>query len=398
MLNNMIRFFNEYKCKQLLFFLIGWSLCTLFITSVDKKFHLWDQVKSYYFFTGESNGLKGKSITELSLEEKGDETQDNNLTTNVAPASREPLSQCERKTVFSSSTIFHFIKNIYQQNLQPYAHSPRYMLVYPFVKVCMLSQQDCDTFFTYFCCFLISVFALLGARTACLLEGTGNNFIYYYFGTLILFIIVALFMNGRLIYGFLAGACLLYGQTQWLIKNRAAHLCLLSFIAIALSNVSGGTFLVTFTSCLLFVIIFQIFSKYLWGFLIVFIPIGCMYTLKNFFYFNDIWGLLSHGYGNLITNVHQYDHTLGGMLLSTFIIMAFALFCYVIITAKKLPKFSPFLIYAYVTIVFGIFGWSTLSVVLCGLLILGPYLLMKSYYLYKAKDSKLTSFQKEILK
>lgn len=375
--------FKQCKCKQLILFLSGLLLCIFFIISFNKQFQLWGQIKDYYFIRLEARESTPKLLHEGRV---GSSNAIHSKRSFGNMEICELMTELPREERAAFPSILCFVQNIYQENLQPYVHSPRYILVYPLIKIFKLDLQNCDTFFTYFCCFLISIFSLLGARAACLLEGSENNFTYYYFGSLILFAILSLFMNGRLIYAFLGGACLLYGQVQWIVKNNSTSLCLYSFIAVFLSNVSGGTFLVTFVSCLLFLLLSQVFSRYLWGFLVAFIPIAGTYVLKNFFYFNNsIWGLLSHGYGEGITDVYEYNHALGIALLSVLVTVAFVLFYYVRAISKKFPQFSPFLLYAYVALVFGVFGWSTFSLGICVFLILGPYLLLMLYHHYKTK-------------
>lgn len=341
----MLTTLNSQKQKKFIFFLLGLFLVSFLITIVGKNFTLWPQVRDYYFTTTPNGVLVERPRSESTTSINQD---------------------------FSFQESFK-----YKQYIAKYSHYPRLMLVYPTAKIHTLTQQDGNLIFTYFCCLLITFFALLSAQTQCLLEKKEDNFPYYFFGTLGLFIILSLSMNGRLLYSFFGGACLLYGQTHWMVKKKPFYLIIFSLIAIILNNVSGGTFLVTLGACFLFVTASQKLIKYFGILLILFTPLGCMYVLKNFLYFNSIWGLLTHGYGKIIVDMYEYNKILGIVCLNIFMCFICILFLYMRDLSKKYPQFSPFLIYTYVAIIFGVFGWSTLAVILSTPLILGPYAIIQ---------------------
>lgn len=343
--------------KQFISFLLGICLVGFFLTIVDKKFVVWSQIVHCpaEILRDDSSITVKSSAKELNTEKSPGKEPSTNST--------------------ADSTKFSYA---YFKLTDKYIHLPRLIVTYPIIKLHNLTQIHYNLVFTYFCCLFISIFALMSARIVCLLEKKDDNFLYYFFGTLVFFTLLSLNMNGRLIYSFIGGAFLLYGQTHCLIKNETKLLYLFSFIAIILSNVSSGTFMVILSSSLLFIIISQRLPKHFYLYIILLAPLACSYLLKNYSYYNSLWGLLTHGYGKVITDVYNYNSVLGIAFLGTFIVAAAILFYSMLINMKKFPHLTPFLSYTYSTIILGTFGWSTLSMIFPVFLILTPYLILNT--------------------
>lgn len=359
--------------KNIFLFIFSCFFVFLFFNMIGKNFFLWGQVRPIY-----SNQIEIVD-KESSLEKPPVALDLKSVDVFPSPVleKKESLEhkiindQVNEKNVFE---LTDFINDIYNKKLGSTPHLIRKIVVYPLIKISDIFLIDIDTVFTFFCSFLIIVFSWIGALSVCLIDKNKSNFYQYYFGIFLLFLALSLFMNGRLIYAFVGGACLLYGQMQWVINNNKKYFSFLGFLALILTNVSSGTFCVAFFAYFVFVMLHQKASKNFFG-LLLFAPLTIVFFLKNGLYFNSVWELLSHGYGKIISNIYDLNAFLGWISLCGFLAVSVISFYYTAIFSKKYLQFSPFLIYGYSSIILGVFGWSTLSSVLCPLLILTPFLL-----------------------
>jgi hypothetical protein len=220
--------------------------------------------------------------------------------------------------------------------LYSHAHSLRFLLVQPIYGVAdYFSIQD-DRVFS---CFVVFCTASVSALMGMYINGRYGSYDKWMVGSVIFLYltVLTLFMNGRLIYGFLAYSLAMYACIYIHLKeSKEAVFLVLITLVLFLSSVSSGIALSLFIIMTPLVAYFMYIKKiklissyvYLSVFLAFYIPIIALYLGKNITFYSDIIGVLTHGvlgeWGGVIPAVTGAGAVTGAMsivLLGLFFIV-----------------------------------------------------------------------------
>ncbi len=187
-------------------------------------------------------------------------------------------------------------------------HGARYAVIYPSLYVAQLFSIDIELAFALY----VTIFMVAAIYfTAKVVSTCGYNTIKSLLFVIILFFIISLPMNGRIMFAICSASIQLYLFVSWPNMGPAKKF-LYMFISILLSAVSSGTFILTLALYLVFFLIksplftpkFKLKDKFLLFAMIAFIfliPALLYYIGKNLNYYGGgvegIFYMLDHGFG-----------------------------------------------------------------------------------------------------
>lgn len=242
------------------------------------------------------------------------------------------------------------------------AHFLRYLLVYPIFIFSDILNFDANKIFSFIGLSLLFLVVRNCTKIANTYVTGSEYFFLFWFS--FFFLMLALFMNGRIIFAFYGFSYLLLSLHRW-ERNEITNfgLFLKIFLALFFCSVSTGTFLSCLLGLTLWSIIFvkrrkQRFYLYLAVLAVAVSPITSLYLIKNIiFYGGGVGGLfkmLNHGLGTIFYNVDFFSLVLL-ILITTHIIV----FVGLLLLYQK--KYRLLIIFTTTSAFAGLFGYSTLS-------------------------------------
>jgi hypothetical protein len=273
--------------------------------------------------------------------------------------------------------IWKQILDLWEENISPdrlsllAPHALRYSIIWPILQIATIINWPADRVFSY-------IVALLVIATARTVEGTRAKILnekyrhqYPKLMIAIIFPVISLFMNGRLVFSFLGIAILVDALISWDLKLRGSITTLLRVtIAFWLTSVSTGTFGVAVSSVALWAITVatRIFRRsnlrnlmMVAAVLISFFaisPLVSAYAIKNINYYGGglegVYNMLGHGPGAYLKWLGPVGIALAGMFISPLVLLLLQW------TATRGPTIAPQICVIASAISIGIFGYSTL--------------------------------------
>ena len=242
------------------------------------------------------------------------------------------------------------------------AHFLRYLLVLPIFLASDYLNLEADLIFRA-ACFTIIFFIVRNCITIIKFYSQ-KNIILFIISYSFLFLAMATFMNGRMVFSFLGFSYLVIIIHQWDIRKIENIGLFLRFLpALFLCSVSTGVFL----SCIVSIFTFSIFptkrkKRYYYIYVSLFLaalsPLISLYLFKNIdFYgggFAGLINMLNHGAGAVF---HQFGSVVTTLIL--LISMISILFCGLIYIHSRTRKLL--LLFASTSLICGLFGYSTLT-------------------------------------
>ncbi|WP_067587603.1 hypothetical protein [Endozoicomonas ascidiicola] len=251
-------------------------------------------------------------------------------------------------------------------------HALRFYLVLPVFEISKLINVDYNYLFTILAPVLIYIAA------SCI------NKVVYYIAALTtkkqrlmsfslifsILCLVSFFMNGRIIFAILAASILLYISFFW--KNLAlSSIVFLFFLGLFFSSVSSGTLIVYLISfaLTLFYYLLRIDVKMrviiLLSFVLFYV---CIYPLLSMMFFKnvDFYGggltgfiqMLDHGFGAILVNDY-------GVVVKIYFSLIVLMSCFFIIAIFIIYKWLRlFMMLIFVALTGGLFGYSTMMMVI----------------------------------
>jgi hypothetical protein len=242
------------------------------------------------------------------------------------------------------------------------AHFLRYLLVYPIFIAADIFNLDANKIFSFFGFFML--FFIVKNCTKMVKFYVNNNEIFFLVWFSFIFLVLAMSMNGRIIFAFYGLSYLLVSLHRW---ERYEHtnlgLFLRIFPALFFCSVSTGTFLACLLGLMFWSIIFvnrskRRFNVYFVALGVVVSPVATLFLLKNVnFYGGGIGGLfnmLNHGAGKIFYSIDLLSLVLLILIIVHIIFFAMLLLLY-------LEKYRLLIIFTVTSAFAGLFGYSTLS-------------------------------------
>jgi hypothetical protein len=151
------------------------------------------------------------------------------------------------------------------RNLYSHVHTLRYTVVYPIYYFAETLSMDANKLFSYVMVFLCFIIAKLISDSVFVIIIKGNKLIIQYI-VYAVFILLSLFMNGRLMFGFLAYSLLIYGAL--LIYNESSKWdlllgCLYLTLSLWLSSVTSGILISLFILLYSFVVSYFVINRFI---------------------------------------------------------------------------------------------------------------------------------------
>lgn len=211
--------------------------------------------------------------------------------------------------------------NVFWSGNDPWAeiifhyHGIRYMLVYPLFKLSEWTGLSPDYLFTITAPLLILLVAWFATRSVQTLGGnlSPTKRVVVFAGISTFFILLSLFMNGRLLFAMAGMSILLWTLLDWNFNRDLISLCSI-LAAFLLCSVSTGTFLVAITAFYTFIGVNLVLRNpavrrrrillYYAVLLVLLTPHVSALVFKVFDYFGGgidaMLKMLGHGYGLLL--------------------------------------------------------------------------------------------------
>lgn len=187
------------------------------------------------------------------------------------------------------------------------------------------------------------------------------------------YIVLSLFMNGRIAFGLLGVALLIFAKARWQSGGQGTILLVVEMtLALFLSSVSTGVFTVVFVSIMLWSLA-QVLRRTssrrrLWSavvgsvfLLALVLPLAGAYATRNLEFHGGVslegaWNLLTHGVGNFFVETAEGSPLLFALLAS----VALGLIAASVAATFRYPALSPALSALTCALAGGLFGYSTL--------------------------------------
>lgn len=255
---------------------------------------------------------------------------------------------------------------------------PRYMVSYPSVLISKLFEIDIDLAFTIYCSiFLFGIVLLFGKIGEVIKPKRKMVFVAI---SILAVAALTFIMNGRLISAYFGLTLILYLQMKAFKEERFFQLreIVLLFLGFFLSTVSSGTMMVTLTQIILGGSMLLKYYKGFRDFLILITAISLFISLmgshvlqmvnKNLFYFgggfSGFINMFHHGLGRIIL-INK------GVILLILVSVPFAVYLFLFFY-KKMKKTSdggqPFIVAIPISILCGLFGLSTATMIIPALI------------------------------
>lgn len=258
---------------------------------------------------------------------------------------------------------------------QPYtgeSHVFRYIVASPALLFSYLLKVSADVVYNIYCIAIFSVFAFLFERIAhiCI-----PNILLVKRLVLAAVSILALIMNGRIIFAYLGIAIILYLQLKNLrgVYHGNGSYLVLSIIGFLLGSVSSGTLTIIFTQYLIGAWYYRernIFVRLLPT--LLFLPHLVAMIKKNIQYFGggleSLINMVSHGYGFFGFGVDIYVVIILILILGMLCIAP--LYQGALYFLQQRAENFLLLVSVLVSLLFGVYGLSTATMAFPGLLIL----------------------------
>lgn len=256
-------------------------------------------------------------------------------------------------------------------------HGIRFFLVLPIFTISEIIEVSSDWLYSNLVPVLIFIATIfiVGSLKNSIWQNKYKREVFLF--VFIMLTLISFFMNGRLIFAITGAAILLNIMVNWEDKHLIIVflLILCSFILV---SVSSGTLFVAVLSCSLFVLIKgfflnrclvrKLFFLILFSSLFVFIyPLLSVLVMKNINYFGGGFGaivnMLNHGFGVFF---HDIDFVVL-ILISLCLVISLILMLALVVKYKKIriPLF-----FSCVSLGGGLFGFSTMMMVIPSLLLL----------------------------
>jgi hypothetical protein len=271
-------------------------------------------------------------------------------------------------------------------------HGMRYFLVLPYFKLADWFNISYNWVFSISIPMLILIITTLIVRAVGKINGglSANNVCMLIVAVSVFFMILSLFMNGRIMFSITGSAILIYLFVVWNEKNFFGIL-FLSLAAIFLTSVSSGTLLVSVLSFYIVLIVkcfkfserinkkqriknLKIFFVFAGLFLLAF-PLIEIIVMKNVnFYgggFDGAINMLSHGIGAILLNI-EMDLL---VLIIFNSVLAFLLLLMLFLCYRRM--LAPMYLIG-VSVAGGLFGVSTIIMLLPPLMVLACYMALKT--------------------
>ncbi|MDQ7059367.1 MAG: hypothetical protein Q9N62_13615 [Ghiorsea sp.] len=261
------------------------------------------------------------------------------------------------------------------------AHLSRYLLVAPLFYIQDELSVSANYLFSLLCGLMIVQLSVVSIQ---ILEGVqGDVGAYQKLMILIVFIVLSLFMHGRIIFALLAFALIIremYAEIKGENKSVTMHFLVLC-MAMWMSSVSSGTFAVVyfFLGYLLAIKAGKVlFSCFSWRDIVVFfcyiLMAGLFFSLfmvflnKNVNYFGGFWEVLEHGFGKFFL---QNSREVVILILANLIVI----FSLLVQVYARLGVVRHLWVAILIGLAGGAFGYSTLSIALVPFVVFLMYLM-----------------------
>ncbi|OAJ94269.1 hypothetical protein APB76_10345 [Vibrio bivalvicida] len=263
--------------------------------------------------------------------------------------------------------------------LLTHPHGPRYALVYPIFATSKLLCIDYDFLFSYFVPVIIACVISLNISSVRVFMARRLKYSEL-LAIAIVYIALALMMNGRIIFALLGSSLFLYNFTS---KSKSHVTLIILAVSLFLCSVSSGTLSIVIAWLIIYVFINKNTSSIYFYLKFVFLAMFFAFfgdylvriTNKNLdFYGGGIDGainMLSHGAGKLFFINHYVS------ILIILTVLSIAVIFFSTIMLLKEVKISRTIIIYYTLLIIGLsggmFGLSTLSVSIPLVVLLGTY-------------------------
>lgn len=242
-------------------------------------------------------------------------------------------------------------------------HGLRYLLIYPIFLVSSNSGVHYDLIFSVIACFLIAAIFLMIVLTTMNIKGNIDKKVLIVFFFLF---VIAVNMNGRLVFALLGSSIFLY-----IVYSKLSGLSFyfLSFFSFLLSSVSSGTLSVFLSWFILYWTFFKnksitenviggtacvLFFYFIFDFIVLFVK-------KNIDYFggggDGIVNMLSHGPGRLFL----IDIDIAVLVFFNLISLFFLMLVFLVVLGLNIFSSITIMTLLFLSfgIAFGMFGFST---------------------------------------
>jgi hypothetical protein len=267
-------------------------------------------------------------------------------------------------------------------------HGLRYLVTWPVIALAEYFDIDRNKIFSLFVILNITACAILTSwaqsRLSKDVEKRWVGWFYLYFP---IFLMLSYPMNGRLSYMLLGTALILFSYISWvriIIRQkpfwRIVPYVLLNILALSLLSVSSGCFTVGLVVILLHSIVFLIIAQNwvsrifysvinlasMTGFLFI----QWLFIKKNLvFYDGSLLGMLVHGPGEIITVINP-SRALLSFLIATAVFASLLIGQQLKFFIRQQPFLITPLLLVIVSLVIGLYGYSTLLTGTTALLVL----------------------------
>lgn len=273
-----------------------------------------------------------------------------------------------------SQILLHPRVGVLDLNPLDQRHALRYALLLPTLELADILDVDVDRIFSLEVGLIILLIPWLIDRSRAAILGDARPWGWQRFALTVFFAVLSLFMNGRMTFGLLAVAILVWALAQSQAgKMSVVRLVLTMAMSLFLASVSTGVFTVVFAAILLWSQA-QLLRKTTsagkrWGagiacalLLAVAFPLVGIYSTRNLEFHGGVsvegfWNMLAHGAGKLFLQSAADDP----LLFLLFLAPVLGLIGLCIGLTFRYPAVSPAMAPLTCSLMGGLFGYSTLA-------------------------------------